>query len=70
MPIDENNFTFEIEDVSFQMIHSELSTIKGGSETVHDNLDAIRARPLRRTSGNNFDAIGHRIVPDHAAAIA
>jgi hypothetical protein len=37
MPIDENNFTFEIEDVSFQMIHGELSTIKGGSETVHDN---------------------------------
>ena len=27
MPIDENNFTFEIEDVSFQMIHSDLSTI-------------------------------------------
>jgi len=23
-----------------------------------------------RTSGNGFDAIGHRIVPDHAAAIA
>ncbi len=45
-----NNFTFEIEDVSFQMIHGELSTIKGGSETVHDNwtrsgLDLYAARP-------------------------
>jgi hypothetical protein len=47
---DENNFTFEIEDVSFQMIHGELSTIKGGSETVHDNWtrsgrDLYAARP-------------------------
>ena len=69
MPIDENNFTFEIEDVSFQMIHGELSTIKGGSET-DDNWTRSGARPLRRTSGNGFNAIGHRIVPDHAAAIA
>src|SRR6202158_4814903 len=50
MPIDENNFTFEIENVSFQMIHGELSTIKGGSETVHDNWtrsgrDLYAARP-------------------------
>ena len=70
MPIDENNFTFEIEDVSFQMIHGELSTIKGGSETVHDNWTRSGRDLLRRTSGNSFDAIGHRIVPDHAAAIA
>jgi hypothetical protein len=27
MPVDENNFTFEIEDVLFQMIHGDLSTI-------------------------------------------